>query len=598
MTNSGTASVRGTANDTVVNEAGGTLNLTGNLAGNNTVTNNGLFNSGNGFTMTGFTSFTNAASGTFALDGTLNLGGATPFTNAGTFNAAGTRSLSGVTDFANSGTMNVNGLMDLTASNSFSNTGRLNILGGMTVTAPTVSNTGTIDLNDGDTTDTLTINGNLTQASGNYIVDVDLSGGQPPSADTIIVNGNMSGTGFVQFVDAGDGTRGLFQGNQLVLFDVRDVGGVASTNTSTLTFAGLPQTDELIQYILTKSADQQDWIVTSTVNPEAGSIAGSISLINSLIGTVVNRPSSPFVGGVAYEPESICGLGPWSRATGGGANVTGTTTNGFATRESEVSVYYGGWQAGGDVQCLSVGDSGWDLAVGAYGGFNVGRSSQSIGSLTTDIAFDQYYGGGYVAAAKGAFAAELQARFDYIGYTLDNTRLSLVDYDADSLVTSVLGSASYTFTAGDYIIVPGAGFRVSQAQTDTISFNNGQSLEFDDDIDFLALAGVTVARSFISEDQTSAYRPFATATVYTDFGAEAESLFTQEAAGTTPSVQQGLSSQGIGTFGEVSVGLDYLKVLPENDFKAGQINATIRGDLKFSDRLLSAGGTMQFRVQF
>jgi fibronectin-binding autotransporter adhesin len=308
----------------------------------------------------------------------------------------------------------------------------------------------------------------------------------------------------------------------------------------------------------------------------------------------VNRPTSAFVGSPAYEPANPCGFGAWSRATGGFAKASGSTTNGVLSREAELDIYYGGYQGGGDLLCFDLGNSGWEVAFGALGGFNIGRSGQDVGPNSTAGDFDQYYGGGYVAAAKGNFAIDLQARFDYINFVFDNQSFGLSNFEADSTRASLSAAATYAFQAGDYVIVPTVGASLSNVQTDSLVFNNRFTLDFKDQLPFVAFGGVTVARGFLSEDKTALYRPFATATIYSDFGTEVESVFTDPVT----NASQNLSSESIGTFGELTVGLDYVKILDENQFGGRQINATIRGDAKFSDRLLSAGATVQLRLQF
>ena len=97
----------------------------------------------------------------------------------------------------------------------------------------------------------------------------------------------------------------------------------AMPNTGTATATGLP-TAGLIQYNLIKNATG-DWVVRSTPNLSAiGGIAGNISIVQATIGAIVNRPSSPFVAGIAAQTEpGHCGPGPWMRATGGGVKASG-----------------------------------------------------------------------------------------------------------------------------------------------------------------------------------------------------------------------------------------------------------------------------------
>ncbi|CAM5370816.1 hypothetical protein MAUB1S_06352 [Mycolicibacterium aubagnense] len=508
-----------------------------------------------------------------------------------TFNLIG--NLQASSGFVNEGTLMSAGNATISEAQFFTNSagGKLAIRDGLTIASSQArfEQNSVVDMVGNGTGDSLTVNGNLQSQGATY--NVDLVGiDQRVTADKIVVNGNLTGTGNINFVVGGDLASGqrVLTTNPVVIFDV------SGTNDSQFKVTGLPFEPGIIEYEMFK--DGQDWVVSSGVNPNAGAIAGSLALINSMVGTVVNRPNSAFVGGLAYEAKpNECGVGPWSRGTGGSASISGTTTGGLDDQISEVDAYYGGYQGGADFQCFNIGSSGWDVAVGGFGGFNMGRSKQSIDETSVTADFNQYYGGVYASAAKGQFVAELQTRFDYLDYTLNSPVLGLRDAGIDATRLSASATASYAFTFGDYSLVPSAGASVSYLSTDDLVFRSRHSLSFENQWSVVGFGGVTLARSFLNADKTAAYRPFVTATVYSDFGAKADSTFYDPVSRVT----QKLSSEGVGTFGEVSVGLDYLKILPESNFlKAHQLNATVRGDLKFSDRLLSGGGTVQLRLQF
>ncbi|MCG7504043.1 hypothetical protein L4923_03330 [Mesorhizobium sp. IRAMC:0171] len=513
----------------------------------------------------------NKSGASFNLTGSLQA--SSGFVNEGTLASAGYNTIGGLQFFTNS------------------SGGKLTIRDGLTISsAQTRFEQGSvIDMIGNGTSDSLTVNGNLQSQGATYNIDL-IGVDQRVTADKIVVNGNLTGTGNLNFTVGGDLANGqrVLTGSPVTIFDV------SGTNDSQFTVTGLPFEPGIIEYEMFK--DGQDWVVSSGVNPNAGAIAGSLALINSMVGTVVNRPNSAFVGGLAYEAKpNECGVGPWSRGTGGSASISGTTTGGLEDQVSEVDAYYGGYQGGADFQCFNIGSSGWDVAIGGFGGFNMGRSKQAIDETSVTADFNQYYGGVYASAAKGQFVAELQTRFDYLDYTLNSPVLGLRDAGIDATRLTASGTASYAFTFGDYSLVPSAGASVSYLRTDDLVFRSRHSLSFENQWSVVGFGGVTLARSFLNADKTAAYRPFVTATVYSDFGAKANSTFYDPVS----QVTQDLSSEGVGTFGEVSVGLDYLKILPESSFlKARQLNATVRGDLKFSDRLLSGGATVQLRLQF
>ncbi|MEN3793648.1 hypothetical protein, partial [Fulvimarina sp. MAC3] len=542
FTNSGTASVRGLLNGPVTNS--GTLGLTGNLSGNGAFTNTGLYN-GNGFAFSGLT--------------------------------------------------------------AFNNTG-LAILNGGSVTAGTYTNAGTIDLGRNNIVgDTYTINGNLVSQNGQYNVDIDLgrnnANGEQLS-DRIVVNGDLSGTGTVNFDQ--QNTVFQLQDNPITVVDV------SGTNSATFTATGLPQAGSLIEYDLLKVGD--DFAIVSSINPNIGGVAGNVVLVQSLISTVVNRPSTPFVSSLVYDVEpGACEPGVWMRGTGGTGSADGSTTNQLGRSvDASIDLDYWGVQGGADVNCIPMEELGVDFAMGFTGGYNHGDTSQNVltNGATTSITtseFDQYYLGGYIAGSKpigeGVLAADLQFRYGTTDFTFNNVAttaanqsLGLQDAELDSERAAFSGSISYAYPLPyDYSIVPVAGFSYAKTFSSPLIFQNSgviSSLQIDDFETFIGFAGGTLARTIIDEENSVAYRPFVTATAYNDFTGSVRSTVTSSGA------SQELFSDNIGTFGEVSAGIDTIKLFDGNFGAVKQLNANIRGDVKFSDRVETYSLTGQIRLNF
>ena len=101
------------------------------------------------------------------------------------------------------------------------------------------------------------------------------------------------------------------------------------------------------------------------------------------------------------------------------------------------------------------------------------------------------------------------------------------------------------------------------------------------------------AKTIILPDQVSAVTPFVTGTLYNDFAPNPTSVFYDPATLNSTVI----TSQHLGTIGEVSLGLNYVKIF-DSETGPKQINATIRADARFSDRVLGAGLTGQVRAQF
>jgi outer membrane autotransporter protein len=338
---------------------------------------------------------------------------------------------------------------------------------------------------------------------------------------------------------------------------------------------------------------------------------------------VINRPSSPFVAGLAYEDVDPCGPGAWARVLGGGADVKGSTSNGVSNVASELSSNFYGVQVGGDFACFRGLTGGWDFSAGAILGINKGSSYQPVRAIdpnnatvlspliTSDTrgSFNQAYGGIYGTAAKGPFAFDLQYRYEKTNFEINNEpRVGWVGLGLDnekytSTASTISGAVSYARAIGEtgITVVPTAGFAYSQIKTDRINFTGidadpdvDATLDIADTYSAFGFIGASLSKTSYGDDGTTALNRFVTATLYNDFAPATESTFTDP--GGTPET---LRSENLGAYGEISAGVNFVKILDPGQVGASkQFNASIRGDVRLSPTVKSWGITAQLRLQF
>lgn len=479
----------------------------------------------------------------------------------------------------------------------------------------TLTNAGRVDLSGDRRTDGLLTVGGLEGAGGAVRLDVDLA---EMTADRVAVRGGAV-TGDIRLDLNRTGVGSVSQpGRRVTLLDVD--GDFASENT----FGYSANTDfaasERIVFSVEQMGQGGDLTLVSQTNPAIGALFGNVALTQSLIGSVVNRPSSPFVTGLAFdEPEKPCGAGAWGRAIGGHATAQGATDNGVSRVDSQISATYGGMQVGSDLACFDGRTMGWDTAFGVLGGVNQGKTSQPIYAIdgrnsqslsrtlssVTTAEFTQVYGGLYATATRDRWQADLQVRHERTDFTVSNRAvggsgagLGLDDAEFTGTANTVSGSLSYTLAVGEgggWAVVPTAGFAWSKLSTDPIRFADEFVLRFEDSERKIGFVGGTVARTFVQPADNTALNVFATGTVYKDFADPTVSIFS--GSGAEAFDEQRLVSDNLGTYGEVSLGANYIKVLPEGSW-ARQFSTSTRVDVRYGESLDSVGVTGQVRWQF
>ena len=630
---------------TVVNNAG-QMSVEGVSTANGAIGNTGTLTVGGGFlpeslTVTG--SLTNASGGTLEVAQNATLSASTMVNDGG-----GTVELRGRLDSAisNNGNLLYFGtsilddpdtdlidetLIDPADANRFGglvtngNGGNIILQSGRLTFGNGLANSGTVDASSGQAGgpqigDVVEINGGLS-GGGRFVLDLDLSE----------ENVDADGTGASDYVTV----TGAVTGPVTLVFNILDTGGAqendilvfqSSTPGIDLTMEGLPDPGEAIVYVSHKDG-AGSWFVRDALNPGIGALAGSIVLTQSLIGSVINRPSSPFVSGLAYDDPDPCGPGVWTRGMGGEADSSGQITELDGSSNSfdgEISADFWGIQGGGDLACFNGYFEGWDISIGGIGGFNSGSTLQPVFGLLdvdgdlqqgddvtsiTDVDFDQTYAGVYVTGALNRFSADLQFRLEQTDFVATNvgqngsSGLGLTDETFSSDASTFSGSVSYAIPLGESSVtfVPTGGFAYTQVSTDVIDFDDGSSVQVEDFTSETVFVGGTLARTSFGDDGTWALSQFGTVTYYSDLADAPRSVFTPAEAADPEDQQEArsLETENLGAYAELSAGLNYIRILPlDAPGGAKQLSASLRGDLRSSDQLDSWGLTGQFRIQF
>jgi hypothetical protein len=480
---------------------------------------------------------------------------------------------------------------------TLSNSGTVNVTGSASVGGDMV-NSGTVDMTNGATNDVLTVDGGIT-GSGSYGIDLNLSSGETDrilgtNATATVLNFNLSATGYG------------YTGGPVLVFS-----GVAAG--ATINDGGvLAGIGGAINYGLQQNGDSV--YLVSELDSAIGGVAASAALTQSLIGTIINRPTSPFVSGLAAE--ETCSHGGYFRATSGKANVDGGSTAFGSFTPTSLSSSFWGVQGGYDFGCFDGRFfDGWDGAMGVMLGYNAGSTNQMLfsnlttpttatGRLTTD--FSQDYIGLYVAGGKDRLSADLQLRYDNTSFDISeiafgsNAEVGL-DGTSYSTKSATLGTRlNYRMDVNEakgINFVPTVGFNVTRVSGDMITLSGGETLELQSYTTFVGFVGGALTQTKIAEDGTAATTTFISGNYYQDFSGDRTALFDLDGAGGSPA--ENVSVASIGGFGELSLGLNYVRVLDEGPAGAKQLNASIRADARFGENVSDAYSvTAQVRLSF
>ena len=530
------------------------------------------------------------------------LGGASIANVAGaTMVVNGTASATGV--IANTGgTVDLGNGANLSAVGGVTNTGTIVMTGATAgITGNLTSGAGNlINLDNGTVGNTFTVTGAM---SGPTAIKVAFNSAAQ-TADKLVVTG-ASTDAVTAVVDIGAG--GLTPGKTAVIYK-------SNTSAGGLTISAVNNVGTVVPLnglvLMSAAKAGNTWSVQTQANPALGGMASGFAVIQSLIDTVIERPTSAFASTPVYDTNKFCSPGAWARVVGGRAQGTASSSNGISDLPATVKASYSGIQGGGDFGCYNSA-GGWDMVFGAQFGLNHGNTSQNVFAIdpsdpskldysaltsVTKTSFNQNYEGLYFAATKGNLRANLQLRTEHTGYDLSDTNGLFFLPGAKTAVngTTLTGDIAMAHSLGNGLsLIPRAGFGITRMGSSTLTYLDGSTLTMDGHTNSIGYLSASLQKTTQNAAGDSLVGTFVTATIYNDFSPKVTSTYTTGGSTTE------FKTSNLGTYGELSVGVDYLKVLDAGAIGgAKQMNASIRIDDRFSKNVSALGLTAQLRFQF
>ena len=161
--------------------------------------------------------------------------------------------------------------------------------------------------------------------------------------------------------------------------------------------------------------------------------------------------------------------------------------------------------------------------------------------------------------------------------------------------TTLTGNLTYQQDLGNGLsFSPGFGFGTTRMDASNITYKDGSTLNVGAHTNSILFLTAGLEKTTPNADGDALFGKFVTATIYRDTSARVNSTYTP-LAGTPQTIQ----TQNLGTYGEISVGIDYVKVLQPGAFAgAKQLSASLRADARFSGNVKALGLTAQLRWQF
>ncbi len=290
-------------------------------------------------------------------------------------------------------------------------------------------------------------------------------------------------------------------------------------------------------------------------------------------------------------------------------------SNGSTICNTKFQQTFGGVQIGQDIGKLNI--NGWNVHLGTTAGV-IGTQGQIIGGNTPaggafNTTTEAPFIGTYLVATQGNFFIDGLVRFDYYQTKLDSPTINVFNQDLDAYGYSASASGGYHWDVPNskWFIEPSVGMIWTDAKVNPLQ-SVGQSVvlgapgliqnfqgttNISDLTSLVGRAGLRIGTSF--EVGELALQPFAAASVWHEFegGFTAtysscpNCIFQGGGPGTASNLSATMSGQGIGTFGQYSVGV------------AGQLKGTgwlgfARLDYRDGEHLEGLSGTGGIRYQF
>ena len=443
----------------------------------------------------------------------------------------------------------------------------------------------------GSTPKTLTVNGSV---SGPITMPVDLTNG---NSNYIKVNGSTSGASIA--------LAGALTNPNNLLWTKAPNGALVYSNASiplTLT------SDELLagasRYGL------YDYVPTPGANGIAqelklGVVASPANQISALItglNTSFFQNATAFLGSPVNPTPNLLYGGVWSR--GGGAEMTTETTSTgggvyAGSVDSRFQTSLGGVQFGIDEGVYNINASGINAHLGITGGQAWGysalnRSSDPNALLNVSGNAGMPFYGIYAAVTGQGFAGTVQWRHNTFDMNLNNADLGLNNASLNANGNTFSADAAYTLPlAYNFFATPSAAVFVSNTSINDLYASPvvapGTWFTFDNLNNTLLRAGVRVGTVYPFSDNM-VVQPYVSGDIWHEFDGTTTTHFNQlSSAGL--STLPGISSTGVGTFGQFSIGFSTQS--PKSGF-----TSFVQADLQTGSNIQGWGLTAGLRYSY
>ncbi|MCG5233977.1 autotransporter domain-containing protein, partial [Xanthobacter oligotrophicus] len=444
------------------------------------------------------------------------------------------------------------------------------------------TNAGLVDMSDGTKTyQTLKVGMNFAGTGASTVaMDIDLSSGNVsgPRAD-VVVAGSISGSTNLQFQSVG--TKGLF-GQEITVAE-----GASAANAFSTTTLG---SNGLVDYNLKQ--DGSKWVVTSSLNPSAGSIAGTVAASLMTITTGFLESTSAFVSGPADPVRDQISYGLWTRVKAGSYNVDNVSTTqvvGASSAVSEAGTFksnFNGFQVGADVSRSDMGGSGWTGHVGLTAGdVWLDNTLQNYAGVSSQV--EAPFFGAYAALVGHGLFADVQVQRNIYNIDLTNTQALLMSSPTNADGWTVVASAGGVIPfAETWFVEPSVGLNYATASVDNVLLPGGSGVIKTDTIDSLiGSLRLRMGTSFTAGPNL-VLRPSVQASVWHEFAGDGGGLYDDGQGGAAI-----IGISNIGTFGQVGVGLS------AQALDTGVLGF-IRADYRFGENIDGGSFTGGLRKQF
>ncbi len=520
-----------------------------------------------------YTGATTVNGGTLEVGDGGSIENSASLTNYGTFDveAGGSATFGSVT---NNGVINNYG----TITDSLDNTNTLNNFGTYNV-ATLLTNSGTLNMVNGVTGNTINVTGNYV-ASGGATLDVDAALHAGGTADELTVTGSVSGTTTVNVNRVG--SVGYFAAPIPVV--TTGSGGASDAFVAGTGF----QSAGIVDYGLKQVGDNYD--IYSYLNPTSAPtfVTGIVSALDSLnIGFF--QGASAFVASPANaKPNQLCG-GPWVRVADGRDDIGSNATvpdgsGGDNAAHSLVRSEYSGVQAGFDAGVCNVQNSDYNAHLGVTGG-KVDLTANELDLASSTVGVQVPFVGIYGAVTGHGLVADFQVREDFYLMQVSNPTADVFGDNLHGHDISANGSVGYKYyVTKDVFIEPSLSLLYSDLSVGTLELSSsGGALAFDPIASLLGRAGLRLGTSFTWN--RIEVQPFVSGAVWREFEGDAVASYEQSGVNTPISVTR------LGTFGQVGLGAS------AHVLNTGLLGF-IRGDYRDGQNIQGYGVTAGLRYDF